>query len=329
MGLIYGNKTPLTEEAILEQEFLNEMMFTRDDLQNPKTLDKIVKSKERFASTIEFLSNLFCILGLIGSLALGVFCGFLSGVAGFTLLMFIIVKTTDIVSEAPVKQFNKNSEKFKSQVNRFKKRAEEALENDPKNKSKYQKMISNCEKVLKEIDKREKEARELLEKQQFNRVMSAYNSFVDWCECPFVVGHTGDDEGWSLSFFTIPKQLGIPESTLVRIIKENGIYSDNWDLFYMEDDFSKHCKVKKMFEGDQYVHLSSDDDYNVFYSKRHNKIFYTDADTEFKETTLYSEAGNEKIFETDELLEADRESGYYIAARCPEQVKRKPFPVEL
>ena len=45
MGLIYGNMAPLIEEAILEQEFLNEMMFSKKDLQDPKIVEKIYKTK--------------------------------------------------------------------------------------------------------------------------------------------------------------------------------------------------------------------------------------------------------------------------------------------
>ncbi len=43
--------------------------------------------------------------------------GFIVGAGGFTVLMFILLSLSEIVDEAPVKYFNKNSEKFKKQVN--------------------------------------------------------------------------------------------------------------------------------------------------------------------------------------------------------------------
>ena len=35
------------------------------------------------------------------------------------------------------------------------------------------------------------------------------------------------------------------------------------------------------------------------------------------------------IYSKDELEEVDRELGYYLITKCPEEVKRKEFPIKF
>ena len=62
MGLIYGNKF-IDEEVLEEQVILNEMHFSKKDLQDPKTIDKIIPNIIKII--LYFKSRIFFFLLLI------------------------------------------------------------------------------------------------------------------------------------------------------------------------------------------------------------------------------------------------------------------------
>lgn len=320
----YGNIF-LNEEYLEEQVILNEMHFSKNDLQDPKTLDKILKAKDKFESTSKKLMTLFIILGIIASSTLAFFTNFIIGLGGLYFIIAALIWIGTSLSSAPAKSFKKNSEKYVNKVNQLLKKSEEALYKDPKNKEKYQKIIDNCNNVLKEIKKREKEAAELLSKQEFQEVIDKYEALIEWIKKPFVIGHTGD--GYDFSLFAIAEVLGIPERALIENLKSKGKYYNNWKyVFYNINNKNQDYNI---FKDDEYIMISSDDDYVVFYSKRNNCIYYTNISGEYIKTSLYKEGKGDIDCDKKLLIEADKELGYYLLSECPDGVIRKEFPIKF
>lgn len=346
--MIYGDF--LREESSINidesTKILNEMNFSKKELQNPKTLDKILKRKEFFESTTKFFSFLLYALSIAGSITIGVFVSTVASFITFPILLCIIMYIDTNLSALPSKWYEKNYDKFINKINDLKSKMEAKMEKDPEHKEKYQKIIDGCNKVLNHIEKCSKEAEKIYRQEQLKECIDDYEELISWFEDPYTFGHTG--ENWYFdNFCYMCKYLKITDTQLLNTLKkyyktEKTYNKKKYNRFLkldMEDsrDVEGNITIPDNYTLDQvrndlgkYIYIiSSDDDCQIAYCPEKNKIIYSDADTSYKTTSINDEAKHSlNKYSIDILIDADKELGYYRLSKCPDNVKKKPWPIK-
>ena len=346
---LFDNNIKLLDEQV---EVINEMHFSKKDLQDPKTIDKILKRKEFFENCIHFITTLEIILIVLISIVLGVVVPVIGGVIAFPILMMAFASTLETLMSLPNKWYIKNSEKFEKQVRELLDKTKKKLDKDPKNKDKYNKIISNCQKIIDIIEKKKAEAKKAYDDAVHQDELNYYKQVPEWLEHPYMFGHTGNG-GYFSEWLYCAKILKVSEKDIIKTIENNkndkncfmeltisGEYTDykgrkreviNEDEVEGWITLHNHDYEKAVEElGDHAWLIQSDDDYGIWYTET-NKFIETDAGTPYKFITLssFAEKGKKNLPENidDILIDADKELGYYRLSKCPAQVKKKKFPV--
>ena len=322
MGLIYGNKF-LSEEILEEQVILNEMHFSKKDLQDPKTIDKIIKRKEFFESVVKFIDFLFLGITVIGSCIIGSVVSFGAGLGTLTILSILTVNIVLNINSLPLNIYNKNIDKYKKKIEGLINICNQNIEKDVKNKDKYKQIIDNCKKVQAKFDEMDKESKLLAYKEEYKDCLSAYKDIVYWLEKPYVLGHTGE-RYTSLDDLRLANSLGITDKDIIKNITSKCKFEDKWDILFSDNDEESAI----FFKDDKYILISSDDDHSIIYSKNKGKLYELYAYDKFNETSLVNHKFINKKFNIDIVKQVDKELGYYLLSKCPEQVKKKEFPIK-
>ena len=95
---VYGNYT--NEEALLEQVVLQEMGFSKEDLQDPKTIEKILKGSKLFKSVEAFIIILLAILTIVISV-FTLFIGTLPMALLFAAIMIWVLDVCVNIAQGP------------------------------------------------------------------------------------------------------------------------------------------------------------------------------------------------------------------------------------
>ena len=61
-----------TTEISLDEAVLQEMHFSKKDLQDPKTIEKIIRRKEKFDTLAKYINTTLDILGVLLAIGLGI-----------------------------------------------------------------------------------------------------------------------------------------------------------------------------------------------------------------------------------------------------------------
>lgn len=332
-------------EIILDEAVLQEMHFSKKDLQDPKTIEKIIRRKEKFETLAKYINVTLDILGVLLSIGLGVVLH--SVIAALVALMLValgLLYITVAIQDMPQRHYDKNVDKYKRLIKEFKEKTQKAIDNtdDPKKKEKMKQIIANCNKVEAEFVRRDKEkvSKELSELIDFCKTL--FPTTIEWYKNPgahIPYGHTGTfNKGYE---FIILKELGVSESKIIEYIfkKCPDKVEIGKDLFnkyfgYEGDDFNDFPSLKQI-ANDHCIWFSSDDDFSRIISKEKKKCYYDCADGAATDSIfdLIKIANFEYDLASKQfkkaLIEADKELGYYLFSKCPEGIMQKEWPVKL
>ena len=345
------------EQSILEQQLVQEMIFNKDDLQDPKTLEKILekmKKREPVFETVALISSflVFCLSIAISIITTGVFTIVLSPF--FIILSVILYMYIDTI---PGTQFKKDNEKFKKKVIKLKEKSQEKLdkETDHKKKAKYQEIIKNCDKVLKAIENQYKKYMDIksseydFDEDDKNTLINTYEDLVDFLEYPFDFGWENGIEDIALlaELLKLKPQDITNKIKRTKFKKEEKTVYDMFCLMHGEDtvdtglndpdnfEYKENFIIKyKSIMNMKAIETGSNDDNIDFVAQ--NGIFYSlTTDNEVEEGNMLKFAEYSSHDEWDKsdkkfmkmLIEVDKELGYYLLSDCPPGLKKKKFPL--
>lgn len=330
-----------------DKEVLQEMYFSKKDLQDPKTIKKIedILNRTRYqnvaaiASTIAFLVPIAISIVINPLLVPG---GILAGIA---LVVAIITRLYNWVETAPQKAFEKNYEKYKKQVKELKEKTEKQLAKKENSKfaSKYKEIITNCDKVLKAIDEREKKIAKLEEKETYDFVKSVYEQLVKFLEQPYNCGWEGYRKLENIVI--LAEKLKISEAQFMNRMKK--VKYKNYTLenaiihFYGADYKNKNIDVKEVIDNEDFdtnninlkikvIEICSNDD-NIDYIGQDGNLYSIQTDNTLYKLSMYKEYGDggsvDFVGLEEYLIEVDKELGYYILSEPPKGLERKKLPL--
>ena len=331
-----------TTEIVLDETVLQEMHFSKKDLQDPKTIERIIKRKERFETLAKYVSATLDMLGILLSIGLGIVLH--SVIAALVALMLVslgLLYITVAIKEMPQRHYDKNVDTYKKMIKEFKEKTQKAIDetDDPKKKEKMKQIIANCDKVEAEFIRKDKEkaSKELGELIDFCKTL--FPKTIEWYKDPgahISYGHTGTFSNGEE--FKILQELKIPESKIIEYIfkKCPDKVEMGKDMFlkyfgYDEMDFDDNPLAKQL-ANDHCIWFSSDDDFSRIISKEKKKCYYDCADGSGNDS-IFNLLQFEEKFESKQfkkaLIEADKELGYYLFSKCPEGIEKKEWPVKL
>lgn len=345
--MIYGNKF-INEQTILEQNILNEMHFSKKDLQDPKTIEKIYKTKfsDVIFKSIKLMIDilLFLVTCAFGVMTLGF--GFIIGA-----IIWASVHTT-LSAYIPNKN-DKNLDKFEEKCKKCISISEEHIKNG-KNISENKKVIENCKKVLELI----KQKRVELQDQKLQALIEAYigafknlDLFINSETVSKGEGASGEYE-WEefAEMFILASELGLSEDKISNILsskKSNCGYNtfiknmfEHLENNIIEEKISEletfNIKEFKNKEDITIIFEETDEMVrNIIYLKS-TKSFY-DIYLDYKNNLHFSKTKLYDYFDVSRTNEnvkkaierADAKLGYYTLSECPKNLEKKPLPFKI
>lgn len=327
---VYGNYT--NDEALIEQVILQEMNFSKEDLKDPKTIEKILKGSGIFKSVELFIIILLAILTIIIS-------AFTLGIGLFPMLL-IFTTITEALQSYESRSKDKNLNKLKEKCIKLKNKSEEKLKttNDPKEKQKLKETIDGCNKVLAKI----KELEEIDKNMNLNAGIKAVEDLLKWYKDP---DSFRSSNVYFSNLFFAAEVYKIPEKVLInkiKTIKETISLQDyfDYDQFYTDILFKIGISLKD--QSKEFIVISSNDEYSLLYDDKIG-LFVLLSDNAYKVTSLYSEVNKGDKYEQvkdkygktrminiteKDIIAADKALGYFKLTKCPEQVIQKEFPIK-
>ena len=206
-----------------DQQILQETHFSKDDLQDPETIKKLeekLKKKEPIFATLGALTGcLLFVLSAIGAAIAGTGTVVLM-IIGFPAIIGICITVGMVIYNIPRSQFEKDYKKFKDKVQKLKDKSQEKMdqEKDSSKKSEYKKIITNCDKVLKIIEKREKEIADKKFKEDVNELTNYYKGALNMFENPHMLSL--DNQYYANIEFTILSKIGCDYSLFLNNCKK-------------------------------------------------------------------------------------------------------------
>ena len=337
-----------------DKEVLQEMYFSKKDLQDPETIKKIedILNRKRYDNIATIGAIIAGILPIAISIIINPALIPAGIIAGLSLIIFILIYTYNWVQNAPQKAFEKNYEKYKKQVKELKEKTEKQLAKKENSKfaSKYKEIIANCDKVLKAIDEREKQISDNNYKAEIENAIYDYKKLIKFLEYPFDFGWEGETEMGSI--FTTANMLKISAQQIQNKVKNTKFKSNEISLL---DGIAKsygvidkrYSSIEDLIKGEEL-----DDDPKVNYLKFKNKMnmkvielcsnddnidfigqdgliyqIITDDEIYVIKSIFYNNKFNDGEFGKKALIEADKELGYYILSEPPKGLERKKLPL--
>lgn len=347
--MIYGNKflpkeyniRPFTESEVeyivnyINEHntiILNERAFSKKELQDPEMLNKLLdkfKKSNAVLDKIETASLIFTVVEaiVVGVLTKSLGLGLLSLAAIAIIKVIGMLKLNDLVSKSNEKKI----QQLKDQANKLKEKCLKS--DDPKAKE----IASNCEKLIKNIDKyygsKEKEKYD----QKYKYIKEKY---LDVVNADF-------SNGVSADYIYIAKKLKLSKQDINKIffnnlnkyMKDSEKYGSIWDVFFGTDNkeeisnkLDKYIKdngIPELKDNGKVCIIYAIDDIILLYSPKANKFFYGDYASSKSYTYLLDISSGYKGTETidndeDDILKAvDADLGYYRLSEPPKGVKPK------
>ena len=327
MGL-YGNKF---NQEYFEEQLIQEMGFSKKDLQDPKTVEKVLKQKQKYESIVNFVSILCIILVIIGSIiTIGI---------GFIPLMLLFTTIYTTIESYPAKKNDKNLVKLKDKCLNLKQKCEYELEKNPDNKDnvKIKEMISNIDKCINAVDDYYKRISDENFLKQINSYCIILKNIIRFMEGKGLP-NPSDLYFEYKDFFTILlKYYNISESNILQKMSklEPNSYPDNiygsFDELDLDGDVFKKIPIfkdKLNYGKKSLVVIIAHDEFAVIY---YNGKLYETISTDInycKEVTISKWIKNSDLPAKPDkaFIEADKSLGFYTFSDCPEQVKKREFP---
>ena len=342
--MIYGNKAlgliELEDEIIiqeqLDQAVLNEMHFSKKDLQDPKTIEKITKREKQHESIASFLAILFLLICIIGPIVIGVAAGIIPFVLAESTMWFLFGNVMDILLTFPASLYDKNMKKYRTKVEKLKEQTEKKLKSNPDNAESCKKIIDNCDKVLKELDRLEKKSADRKYKAKIKEYTDIYQriiSMLDGTKDVFPVDGWDDIvEGVAIALDIKQKDFinSCIKSTKPGLLYDTGNSKDLWDTVEPWFSDKEHMEVSIrnnrdiMYDKFYPFLFGRNNDFMYLIHQKTKKIYLLEDDL-ISTNSIYDNyvvAPDMKILE-----DVDIALGYYRIAKCPPEVKQKKFPV--
>lgn len=330
-----------------DKEVLQEMYFSKKDLQDPETIKKIedILNRKRYDN----IATIGAIIAGVLPIAITIIINpalILSGIiAGLSLIILILIYTYNWVQNAPQKAFEKNYEKYKKQVKELKEKTEKQLAKKENSKfaSKYKEIIANCNKVLKAIDEREKKIIKQNKKDTYDYIKSEYKQFVKFLEQPYDCGWEGYRKLENI--VALAEKLKVSETQFMNRMKK--VKYKNYTLenaiidFYGADYKNKNISVKEVIDAEDFntnninlkikvIEICSNDD-NIDYIGQDGNLYSIQTDDTLYKLSMYEEYGDGGSIDfvglEEYLIEVDKELGYYILSEPPKGLERKKLPL--
>lgn len=317
---IYGNQIKeIGNEVVLE------MHFTKKQLQDPKQIERILKSKNLVKNMSDLLSLLTLIIAVIGSIAtLGI------GLIPFIGLFAVIYSALEAL---PEKTEDKNLLKFINACEDYKRKLQNKLKDDPDNEE-IKNIISKLDKNIELARGKYTDKISDKYKQKINEVKKIYRNLEKWLNNPYRIG-----DGYDNDIFLLAQYANIPEQVLIEKIKNSNIETVNIRDYFGED-FGEDSQVynnEKKIGCESFKEIKNtklpvklvydNDDCWIVFLPSNSKLLLL-LPSEIKVTSLYKEFNKEDLFDRydkDIIIDADKELGYYIFSNCPANVKKKKF----
>ena len=324
-----------------DQQLLQEMYFSKKDLQNPKTIKKIEEIlKVTYDDIYVCIITILFILPIVISIIINPVLVLPGVIGGLALSITVLLYTCDLVKNMPQKAFDKNYKKFKEKVTKLKEKTQEKLDKNPgKNDSKYKEIITNCDKVLDIIQEREKKIIKENEEKDYEYVKYLYTNMIKFLEYPFNCGFEGEDVVGKI-LLMMKKYLKISESQFIQRMKKVKFKKYTLEQAIIDWYRDKNIKtiedVKNSSNPIDYgnanlkinvIEILSNDD-NVDYIGQDGKVYSIQTDDKlyiesfFKNYNSFAEYQDVDIIKKY-IVEVDKELGYYSLSESPKNVKKK------
>lgn len=344
-------------ENCINEQVLQEMNFSKKDLQDPATIDKILKRKGVFEDIIKYTTWLFAALNVVAGIVVKIElkkhdmseAGAI-GFGVFAVLELILVKIHELVGKLPAKAYEKNMEKYKKQIRDLIEKMKKKIQEDPDNANEYKKIIKNCEAVLAEIDKREKTAKKQELRIKVRYVERCYNTLKRWWDKPHCFDFNDGEAFYNeyshpgIYCLNLAKEYGISEKQIIDralLIDDESDkgYCDPENIYeyvaqWLSDDTDNEAdELKKKFNNSK-IHLYyMPDEWPVKFIVVNQKKIY---DIDWLKGKHYPELVQGSVFydpdyklDKEALIEFDKLQGFYKFSKCPDAVKQKDFLEEL
>jgi len=328
MSGLYGNR--FKPDTIIEEQVLTEMGFSKKDLQDPKTIEKILKRTDKYKSIYDSLLPLIALLGSV--ICICTFC------IGFVIFIPLYNKLYEHVKAYPVKKNNKEMERLKKKCLELKKKCEEAINKDPKKSNKYREVITNIDKTLKAIEeyKNKAENEKFMKDVQYyiTRIKNAFRlldgNLDPWEEYK----HLNDDISMLMYIYKIPSSKIIEcfskleeDCAIIDFDLEN-IHGKPIDELELSKEIIKYIpEFKNNSYHNHYIFRliaqNELESYVFVYKGKLYEFYPEDLILTPRNIDDYCES-----FKIDKaLIEADKILGYYQLSDCPESVEKVPLPI--
>lgn len=302
---------------------VTETHFTRDELQNPNTIRKILESKNYFANIAKYLIALTGIVSVVASIPFIGIPTLFMGPLGIGVLFGYIYTAIDAY---PIKRKEKQLKQLQDQCLTLSIKMEQACHKNPDKESTYREIIKNCNKVSDAVDTYYKKTKDKQFMDEIDDAMRIYQKLIQWLKKPHVF-----EETELFGMFYLAELLGIRENTVVSYLAKGGKPTCNLqrDWFSGQDIPSNLMTIVPELEDSSFIYeIYINDDSGLWYSpKAHSFISNEDGTFSLKRVSLYSFIKEYKdLYPSKEaFIEADKNLGYYQLSKCPKSVHKKPL----
>lgn len=335
---------PLDEEYVV----VNEIYFSKKDLQDPETFKKLLKRAEVEKDVKKKLDILFYCLTFIEAIvgtkgldkvadkigagnAIGGGLSFGQGLATFIALLILFIKLTDKIVGGLDKAMLYI---HKARINKLIKKATELRD---KTKQSNPKVSANCQKLLDSIEKYYKDIEEAKFRREVEYAKGQYNFLVDILHGKDCFESTSD----AIDVYVLARLIKVDYSKIDSNIIQYGINHKkkaiNKEFYWIYDDSDKssldklYQKMPEFETKDDIIVFDQDNDsdYVFIYSEK-GKVFFDGElcnvkDDDFKRSPSeyqYIKREMAKRFNDKNFIEAlkvaDAELGYYRLTPAPE-----------
>ena len=271
-SVIYEDSVEEYKERI---EILKEFHYSKEELQDPDILKKILQKtkqdNEKYKTVNEKLVSISFLLsiciGIITGIIAGSFALSLAAFSGFFLSVFYLIDGILNKVYYSNENLDKNINEIQIKVEKLKKSAQKI-----KDKEESKKIIDNCDKILNSIDKYHKNKDKKVEKKLDNYINK-----------PYFETDMGGEFTHILEYLRDVKKIPASQvrDTLINNYKSLD-YDNAWDLMYgrdSENDKKEYASLYKKYlslaDNNQKVYVYTNNDDNFDFVSPVTKKLYT------------------------------------------------------
>jgi hypothetical protein len=367
---IYGNFA-LNEQNELDAineayQIIQEMGFSKEDLQDPKTVQKVIDNAKKsgdIANTVGIFASVLVVLeGIIFTVAPIAVIGAKNPMGGLATASIIIptqigitskllITISDYVKDYPMKKQAKDLEKLDKCCDRLIQKSEKKMTKDSKNKQKYQDIINNAKNVKKTISDYYKK----IDDEKFliavNYEVEKYKFFVKFLNKENIDYSKNKkyaiDNIYAIldysEIFNINEKVILErfiyyasktqydyDEVLEEIIEHSGI--DNGKKF---ENYAKRDKESKWLDLNVYPLIDDEKLDYIYYNQKLSLFVFVDDTVEAQGYVYFNKSllkglddrySGRDIINKKAVIEADKILGYYKFSKAPEGITPNEFP---